>query len=89
MGRIAQPDPVLGAVLRELRERKGLTREATAFRAGLRMGTIGQIERGLTTPAFATVRRLARALGMTLVELAVAIEAAEGTPADAGLGNQG
>jgi len=79
MGRTAQPDPILGAVIRGLREKKGLTREAAAFRASLTMLTIGQIECGLSAPAFATVRRLARALGVTLVELAVAIEAAEGT----------
>jgi transcriptional regulator with XRE-family HTH domain len=79
MGRTAQPDPILGAILRGLREKKGLTREAMAFRAGCTMGTIGQIECGFSAPAFATVRRVAHALGMTLVELAVAIEAAEGT----------
>jgi transcriptional regulator with XRE-family HTH domain len=80
MGRTAQPDPTLGAVLRGFRERKGLTREATAFRAGLTMGSLARIELGRSAPAFATVRSVARALGMTLIELAVAIEAAEGTP---------
>lgn len=80
MGRTAQPDPILGAVLRGLRERKGRTREATAARAGLTMGALARIELGHSAPAFDTVRRVARALGVTLVELVVAIEAAEGAP---------
>jgi transcriptional regulator with XRE-family HTH domain len=75
MGRTAQPEPVLASTLRSLREQKGLTREKTAFRAGLTTGTLAQIELGRSAPAFDTVRRIGGALGMTLVELVVAIEA--------------
>lgn len=46
MGRTAQPDPILGAVLRRLREKKGLTREATAFRAGVATVSLARIELG-------------------------------------------
>jgi ribosome-binding protein aMBF1 (putative translation factor) len=44
-----------------------------------RPGSIARIELAESAPAFATVRRIARALGVTLVELVVAVEAAEGT----------
>jgi transcriptional regulator with XRE-family HTH domain len=75
--RAQQPDPILGAVLRGRRETKGLTREATAYHAGLTTGALAQIEYGRAAPAFATVRRVAHALGMSLSELALAIESAE------------
>ncbi|HTA05874.1 MAG TPA: helix-turn-helix transcriptional regulator [Solirubrobacteraceae bacterium] len=80
MARTAQPDPILAEVLRRFRENKGLTREAAAFHSGVTVGSIARIELGESAPAFATVRTIARALGVTLVELAVALEAAEGTP---------
>ncbi len=80
MGRTAQPDPILGEVLRRFRESKGLTRERAAFVSGVTVGALARIELGQSAPAFATVRRVARALGVTLVEVVVAVEAAEGTP---------
>jgi transcriptional regulator with XRE-family HTH domain len=79
MGRTAQPDPILAEVLRQFRESKGLTREAAAFLSGVTVGSIAWIELAESAPAFATVRRIARALGVTLVELVVAVEAAERT----------
>jgi transcriptional regulator with XRE-family HTH domain len=75
----AQPDPILGAVLRGRREARNLTREATAYHAGLTTGALARIEYGDAAPAFATVRCVACALGMSLSELALAIEAAEGS----------
>jgi transcriptional regulator with XRE-family HTH domain len=60
----------LDQVLRELRERKGLTQEALAFKAKVTPGYVAQLELGLReNPSLDVVRRLARALGVRLTEL--------------------
>jgi transcriptional regulator with XRE-family HTH domain len=62
-------------VLRRLREEKGLSQEALAYRAGITAGSLGRIELGQSSPAWSTVRQIAEALGVTMQELATAIEA--------------
>ncbi len=42
--------------------------------AGLTSSSYSRIERGLTNPAWTTVQRIAGALGVTIVELAEAVE---------------
>ena len=64
----------LAAALRGLREDRGLTQEALAHEAGVTVGTLSKIELGQASPAWATVRQIAEALDVTLMELAAAVE---------------
>lgn len=75
--RAPKPDPALASVLRRLREDRGLTREALAFHAGLTTGSLARIELGQSSPGWDTIRKVAKALGVSLVELATAVEAVE------------
>lgn len=68
-------DPALGRAVRRLREERGLTQEELASRAGTTFGTVSRMESAKSAPAWATVRAVATALGVTLGELATAIEA--------------
>ena len=69
------PDPALAAVLRRLRQERGATQEALAHRSGITTGSLARIELGQASPAWATVRQIAEALDVTLVELASEVEA--------------
>ncbi len=70
-------DPALGRAVRRLREERGLTQEELASRAGTTFGTVSRMESAKSAPAWATVRAVATALGVTLGELATAIDAEE------------
>jgi transcriptional regulator with XRE-family HTH domain len=70
------PDPVLGRVLRELRGER--SQEDVGYHAGLTAATVGRMELAKSKPDWASVRSVIDALGVPLVELAKAIEAAEG-----------
>jgi XRE family transcriptional regulator of biofilm formation len=60
----------LSQVIRDLREKKGLTQEELAFKAKVTPGYVAQLELGLRkNPSLDVVRRLARALGVRLTEL--------------------
>jgi transcriptional regulator with XRE-family HTH domain len=74
MTRAPAPDPALAAALRRLREARGLTQEQLAHDAGITMGTLSKIETTAAAPAWATVRQIADALDVSLVELAAAVE---------------
>jgi transcriptional regulator with XRE-family HTH domain len=65
-----QPQPALGKAIRGLREKRGLTQEAVAHDAGVTTATLGVIERGLSNPTWATLRRIASALDASMVEVA-------------------
>jgi transcriptional regulator with XRE-family HTH domain len=65
-----QPQPALGKAIRELREKRGATQEAIAHDAGITTATLGVIERGLSNPTWATLKRIAKALGVSMVEVA-------------------
>jgi transcriptional regulator with XRE-family HTH domain len=65
-----QPQPALGKAIRELREKRGLTQEAVAHDAGVTTATLGVIERGLSNPTWATLRRIASALDASMVDVA-------------------
>jgi transcriptional regulator with XRE-family HTH domain len=71
------PDSALAAVLRELREASGRSQEDVAHIVGLTVGSYARIERGQSNPTWSTVRRIAAALGVSLGELGVAVEARE------------
>jgi transcriptional regulator with XRE-family HTH domain len=69
---------VLGAVLRQLRlSEPKRSQEDVAFNAGITAGALAKIELGRSSPEWRTVRSVARALGVGLVELAQMIENAE------------
>jgi transcriptional regulator with XRE-family HTH domain len=68
-------DQALPAVLRRLRNARGLSQEATAQAAGIALNTYSRIERGQTSPAWPTVRALADALDVSMGELGAAIDA--------------
>jgi len=70
MKRSARPQPAVGAAIRQLRERQGLTQEALATEAGTTLSTLSVIERGLANPTWATVSDIAAALGVSISELA-------------------
>lgn len=56
-------DPaVLAGRLSERRRMVGLTQAELARRAGVRIETLNRIERGKTTPDFATIRKLVEAI---------------------------
>jgi XRE family transcriptional regulator, regulator of sulfur utilization len=69
------PDVALAATLRRMREERGLAREALAFRSGITAGALARIELGQAVPRWNTVRRIAEAMDVTMVELAAAVEA--------------
>jgi transcriptional regulator with XRE-family HTH domain len=64
-----------------MREERGMTREALAFRAGLTAGALAHIELAQAVPRWNTVRRIARALGVNMVELSAAVELMSAAPA--------
>jgi len=55
--------------LRAARERALLTQAELAARAGIQRATVNRIETGITAARFATVRRLAEALGVPAADL--------------------
>lgn len=69
-----QPDQSLAVVLKRLREERDITQEQLAFSAGITASALSRIERGVNTPGWTTVERIAKALGVSLVELAADVE---------------
>ena len=51
--------------LRELRDKAGLTQAALADKAGIHLHSLIKLERGEREPQWASVRALAKALGVT------------------------
>jgi transcriptional regulator with XRE-family HTH domain len=70
------PEVALAVTLRRMREERGATREVLAFRAGLTAGALAHIELAQAVPRWNTVRRIADALGVDMVELSAAVERA-------------
>jgi DNA-binding XRE family transcriptional regulator len=68
-------DQALAFAIRSLREDRGYTQEDIAYAAELTSGTYGHIERGKTNPTWTTITKIARALDITLAELAATAEA--------------
>lgn len=65
-----QPQPALGAAIRELRQKRGKTLKELAPEAGVTWGTLGVIERGEANPTWGTVQAIADALGVSISDLA-------------------
>ncbi|WP_067668993.1 helix-turn-helix domain-containing protein [Nocardia miyunensis] len=56
----------LGAAVRDLRERTGLTQVELADRAGLKQPAVARLEAGGTMPTIPVLERIAEALGVRL-----------------------
>jgi transcriptional regulator with XRE-family HTH domain len=78
--RVATLDPdvdlELGPHLRTLRTARGLTLRELAQRAGVTESFLSQAERGVATPSIASVRRIARGLGLSIADLFAEVEPA-------------
>ena len=72
-----KPRAALGQAIRGLRLERNLTQEALAQEAGLTVGHLSKIERGVSNPTWETVAGIARALGISMVELAKAAQKLE------------
>jgi transcriptional regulator with XRE-family HTH domain len=69
-------DQTLASVIKRMRIEHGMTQEALAFKAGVKIATLSRVERGATNPVWPTLVKIADALGITPVELVAAAEAA-------------
>ena len=74
MRRSKEPQPALGGAMRQLRAERNLTQEALAHEAGITVGHLSMIERGLANPTWGTVGRIAEALDLSMVDVANAAE---------------
>jgi transcriptional regulator with XRE-family HTH domain len=72
-----QEHRILGRALRQLRDKAGLKQEELAERAGIGVTYVSQLENGHRGARWHTLRRLLRALGSDLHQLADAIAEAE------------
>jgi transcriptional regulator with XRE-family HTH domain len=68
----SQAQPALGKAIRQLRQKRGATLETLASKTGITLNMLSLIERGEGNPTWATVRRIAAALGVSVAELAMA-----------------
>lgn len=71
----------VGARLRRLRERHGLSQRELAKRAGVTNSTISLIEQNRVSPSVASLSKVVGGLPMTMAEF-FSPEAAEARPAD-------
>jgi transcriptional regulator with XRE-family HTH domain len=69
-----RPDPSLAVILKRLREEREITQEQLASDAGITSSALSRIERGLNNPRWTTLKRIAKALEISLVDLARDIE---------------
>lgn len=74
----AAPDRALADALRALRERDGRSQENLAHDAGVTVTALARIERAQSNPTWTTVSSIVEALGITLVQLARAVEKQRG-----------
>ena len=73
--RRTEADGALAAVLRGLREQKGITQEALAFKADVTISALSRIERGVSSPVWRTIQAITGALDVSMVEVAAAVGA--------------
>jgi transcriptional regulator with XRE-family HTH domain len=68
---------LLGARVREMRTRRGLTQVIVAERSGLPQSHVSEIERGVMIPNLVTLLRLAAALECKASTLVAALDGAD------------
>jgi ribosome-binding protein aMBF1 (putative translation factor) len=76
LGRVGSPkiDLALAAAVRRMREDRGLSREALAFRSGVSPASVEGIEGAQLDPNWSTIRCLVMGMDAALVELVAAVE---------------
>lgn len=62
-------EPDVGVTLRRLREERHITLKELAARSGLTQSFLSQVERNLTSPSVASLRKVAQAFGIPLAAL--------------------
>jgi transcriptional regulator with XRE-family HTH domain len=70
-----EPQPELGAAIRQLRERRGLTQVEVARRADIESTWLSRIETGSANPSWGTVRRICAAVDAELGDLVLLLRA--------------
>jgi transcriptional regulator with XRE-family HTH domain len=70
----ATPEQALGQVIRELREKRGLSQEALSFACGRHRTYVSLLERGKNSPSLKTLWMLAGALEVRPSELVRRVE---------------
>jgi len=60
---------LLGARIKELRKKRGLTQEGLAEVCGIHYKFLGGIERGNANPTLTVLRKIAKAMNVSLAEL--------------------
>ena len=73
-------EPPFGAVLRALREERGLTLEQTAARSRVSPNYLGDVERGVRNATLRVVARILAGLGATWTEFGHHVDEAELVP---------
>jgi transcriptional regulator with XRE-family HTH domain len=63
------PQAALGAAVKARREELGLTQEAVALRAELHQRWVSNVENGKRNPSYASLRRLAAGLDLSVSDL--------------------
>lgn len=74
MGKEITPEKVFGRVLREHRNKKGVTQEGLAHECSLDRTYISLLERGLRQPTLTTILKLAKALDVKSWDMIRAVE---------------
>lgn len=73
-----QSQAALGKAIRQLRQKQGKSQATLANEAGITPNMVSLIERGEANPSWASVQRIAKALGVSMVEIAATAEKAKG-----------
>jgi transcriptional regulator with XRE-family HTH domain len=73
----SQAQVALGAAVRDLRARRGISQEHLADLSGMHRTYVGGIERGVRNPSLKNIRRLAEALDVRTSELLLRAEQLE------------
>lgn len=70
MARPSDPQPELARAIRQLRQERGYTQEDLAHASGITVTTLVRIEGAKANPTWATVVKLASALGVSVGRIA-------------------
>jgi len=71
---VQKPEHHLGQELRRIRAERQLSQQELSFRADLALSYVSQLERGLKSPSFGVLLRIAAALDMPASVLVAATE---------------
>ncbi len=72
----------IGAKIRYLRLKRGMSQETLALNCDMNPAFLGHVERGMRCPTVNTLQRICNGLGITLTELILTQSGVEQTPND-------